>query len=135
MNRRGSDLRTEANLLLLHQLRIGAIVHHILAEDRSRQGRINLLCIDVFELSIQYELIALRSEADGGLFAEKNKGEYVAILRLSQSPVLVWDVVQSTFSRQEKKNLYGSMPYVTVLPTSGTKWKTTGGSLGFLKNN
>jgi hypothetical protein len=38
-----------------------------------------------------------------------------------------------TFALHSKKNLYGSMPYVIVLPMIGSQWKTTGGSFGFLK--
>jgi hypothetical protein len=40
-----------------------------------------------------------------------------------------------TFFWFAKKNLYGSMPYVTVLPMTGSRWKTTGGSFGFLSSS
>lgn len=33
-----------------------------------------------------------------------------------------------TFFLLSKRNLYGSMPYATVLPMTGKMWKTVGGS-------
>lgn len=34
-----------------------------------------------------------------------------------------------------KKKAYGSMPYATVLPITGSQWKTMGGSFGFLSSS
>jgi hypothetical protein len=45
------------------------------------------------------------------------------------------DATVHTFFWLAKKNLYGSMPYVTVLPMTGNRWKTTGGWLGFLSSS
>lgn len=36
------------------------------------------------------------------------------------------------FSRQSKRNAYGSMPYDAAEPNQGMMWKTTGGSVGSL---
>lgn len=73
-----------ANLLLLHQLGVGAVVDNILAEDRSSERAVDLLGVDVLELSIEDEVVALGVEADSHLATEENKGKDVAILFASQ---------------------------------------------------
>ena len=45
----------------------------------------------------------------------------------------MWYDGAPTFALHSKKNLYGSIPYVIVLPMIGSQWKTIGGSFGFLK--
>lgn len=124
-----------AYLLLLHQLGIGAVVYNILAKYRSGEGAVDLLGVDILDLSVENEVVALGTKVDSHLATEKNEGEYIAIL----PPVSVfpsWPLgTRHTFFCWAKKNLYGSMPYVTVLPMIGNKWKTTGGSLGFLSSN
>ncbi len=69
-----------SNLLLLHQLRIRTIIHHALAEDRSCERAVDLLRIDISQLSIEYELVALRPKTHCGLSPEQSKGEDIAIL-------------------------------------------------------
>lgn len=48
-------------LFLLHQFRIGTIVHHTDPEHRCRQRAVNLLGIDVAQFAIEYKFIPPRS--------------------------------------------------------------------------
>ena len=67
-------------LLLLHKLCIWHIVDDIFSEDWGRQDRVYLLGIDVFNLSIQYELIAFGSEIDSHFPAQEYECKDIAIL-------------------------------------------------------
>jgi hypothetical protein len=69
-----------ADLLLLHELGIGAIVDNVLAKDGSGQNRVDVLGVDVLELSVQNKVVALSADVDGGLLAEQDKGVDVAVL-------------------------------------------------------
>ena len=68
------------NLLLLHELRVGAVVDDILAEYGGCKDGVDVLGADVLDLAVQDELVALGSEVYGGLFAEKDEGEAVSVL-------------------------------------------------------
>lgn len=67
-------------LLLLHKLRVGAIVHHILTKNRCGKDRIDFLCVDILQLPIENEIIALSAKVNGGLLPKQNEGENIAIL-------------------------------------------------------
>lgn len=69
-----------AYLLLLHELGVGAVVDDILAEHRGGERVVDLLSVDVLQLAIEDEVVALGAQADGGLLAEKNEGEDIAVL-------------------------------------------------------
>ena len=67
-------------LLLLHEFRIGTIIYNILAKYRRGQRSIDFFRIHIFQLPIQYEVIALRAQADRGLLPEQDECEDVAVL-------------------------------------------------------
>jgi hypothetical protein len=67
-------------LLLLHELCVGTIVHDILAEDRGGENGVDFLSVDVLELAVEDEVVASRSDGDGGLLAEQDKGKGIAKL-------------------------------------------------------
>lgn len=69
-----------AHLLLLHELRVGTVIDDILAEHGGREGRVDLLGIDVLDLSVEDKVVAGSVEADGHLATEEDKGEDWAIL-------------------------------------------------------
>lgn len=54
-------------LLLLHELRIGAVVDHVLPKYRSGEWTVYFLRIEIFVLSIQDEFVSFDSQADCGL--------------------------------------------------------------------
>jgi hypothetical protein len=56
-----------AHLLLLHELRVGAVVDDILAKDRCAEWGVDLLGVDVLDLSVEDEVVASGIEADGHL--------------------------------------------------------------------
>ena len=56
-------------LFLLHQLRIGTIVHNVLAKHGRGESSVNLLGVDVFQFPVQDEVVALRSQIYGMLLA------------------------------------------------------------------
>ena len=72
--------RNQTHLLLLHQLRVGAVIDNILTKDGSSQRAINLFCVNILELSVEDEVVAFCIEADSHLAAEENKGEDIAVL-------------------------------------------------------
>lgn len=67
-------------LLLFHQLRIRTIVDNILAKNGRGKGAVNFLGVDMAELAIEDELVALGANIDGSFLAEQDEGEDVAIL-------------------------------------------------------
>ena len=67
-------------LLLLHELRIGTIIYNILAKYRRGQRSIDFFRIYIFQLPIQYEIVAFRAQADCGLLPEQDECEDVAVL-------------------------------------------------------
>ena len=69
-----------AYLLLLHELGVRAIVDNIGSEDWSGKAGIDLLSVDILKLSVQNELVSLGANIDGGLLAEKDESEDVAVL-------------------------------------------------------
>jgi len=77
----GSSMRLGgAHLFLLHELRVGAVVHDILAKDRCAERGVDLLGVDVLDLSVEDEVVAGGVEAHSHLAAEEDKGEDIAIL-------------------------------------------------------
>jgi hypothetical protein len=69
-----------AHLLLLHELRVWAIVDHIATENRCREIAVDLLGVHILELAIENELVACCAEIYGRLLPKENEGEDVAIL-------------------------------------------------------
>lgn len=85
----GSQAKLD-KLLLLHKLGVGAIVDDIGAKDGSGQGAVDFFGVDILELSVQDEVVALGTEADSRLLAEQNEGEDIAVLRTRESVVEAW---------------------------------------------
>ena len=69
-----------AHLLLLHELGVGAIVDDILAKDGGGERAVDLLRVDVLDLSVEDEVVALGVEADSHLATEENESEHIAVL-------------------------------------------------------
>ena len=69
-----------AHLLLLHQLGVGAVVYNILAKDRSGEGAVDLLGVDILDLSVEDKVVACGVEANGHLATKEDEGEDIAIL-------------------------------------------------------
>ena len=67
-------------LLLLHELGVGAVVDDILAEDGGGERVVDLLSVDILQLAVEDKVVALGSQADGGLLAQQDKGEDIAVL-------------------------------------------------------
>jgi len=57
-----------ADLLLLHKLRIGAVVNHTLAEDWRTERAVNLLRVGVLQLRVEHEVVPFRPQAYSRLF-------------------------------------------------------------------
>lgn len=99
-----------AHLLLLHQFGVGAVVYDILAKDRSSERAVNLLGVDILELAVENEVIALGVQTDSHLATQEDEGEHIAILFASQRISSFAPGTRHTFFCWAKKNLYGSMP-------------------------
>jgi hypothetical protein len=68
------------HLLLLHELRVRAVIDDTSTENRRGKLSVDLFGVHVLELAIEDELIALRSKVYSRLLSEENEGEDVAIL-------------------------------------------------------
>ena len=68
------------NLLLFHELRVGAIVNDILAKDWGGENGVDILGAHVANLAVQDKVVALGSDVDGRLLAEQDEGEALAVL-------------------------------------------------------
>lgn len=51
---------------------------------------VNLLSIDVLKLSVEDEVVALGAQADGGLLAQEDKGEDIAVLLTAGEEEGIW---------------------------------------------
>lgn len=80
--------REEEYLLLLNELRVRAVIHNIRSKDRRGQLAINLLSIDILQLSIENKLIAIRPQIYGSLLAQKNEREDITMLVSTSGPEL-----------------------------------------------
>jgi len=59
---------------------VGAVVDDVLAKDGGGQDGVDVLSADVANLAIEDELVAVGADTDGGLAAEEDKGEDIAVL-------------------------------------------------------
>ena len=50
------------HLLLLHKLRVRAVIYHVFPKHWGGERAVDLLCIQVFVLSIEYEVITLHTQ-------------------------------------------------------------------------
>lgn len=69
-----------AHLLLLHQFRIGAVVHHVLPEDRCGEGAVYFLRVEILVLPIEDEIVPLDPQTHRRLLPEQDECENIAIL-------------------------------------------------------
>ena len=69
-----------SHLLLLHELRVWTIVDDICAKDWCRQRTVDLLSVDILQLAVQDEIVALGAQADSGLLAQEDESEDISIL-------------------------------------------------------
>jgi len=69
-----------AHLLLLHELGVGAVVDNILAKDGCGERVVDLLSVDILQLAIENEIIALGAQADSGLLAQEDESENITVL-------------------------------------------------------
>ena len=79
----------DTHLLLLHQLRVRTVIHHVLAKDWGRERTVNLLRIDILQLPVQNEIVALGAQTHSRLLAQKNEGEDLAVLLTAGEEELV----------------------------------------------
>lgn len=68
------------HLLLLHQLGVGAVVDNIFAKDGRRQHTVDQLGIDIAQLPIEDELVALSTQIHRRLLPQEYKREYITVL-------------------------------------------------------
>ena len=73
------------HLLLLHKLRVWAVIYHVLPKHWGGERAVDFLRVQVFVLSIEYEVISLHPQAYSRLRPEEYEGEDVAILQLKSA--------------------------------------------------
>lgn len=67
-------------LLLLHELRVGAVVYDIRTEDGRGELAVDLLGIYIFEFAVKDKVVPRNAQIYSGLLPEEDKGKDVAIL-------------------------------------------------------
>lgn len=67
-------------LFLLHELCVGTIIYHILAENGSSQRAVYFFRIEILMLPIQDEVIPFDSQANSSFPSKQDEGEDIAIL-------------------------------------------------------
>ena len=70
------------HLLLLHKLRVRAVIYHIFPEHWGGERAVDFLRVQVFVLSVEYEIISLHPQAYSRLLPEEYERKDVAILQL-----------------------------------------------------
>lgn len=73
------------HLLLLHELRIRAVIYHVFPEHWGGERAVNFLRVQVLVLSVEYEVIALHPQAYSRLLPKEYERENVAILQLTSA--------------------------------------------------
>ncbi len=66
--------------LLLHELAVWAVVDDVGAEDWGGEAGVDLFRVDVLELAVEDEFVALGADVDGRLLAEEDEREDIAML-------------------------------------------------------
>lgn len=77
------DLFIIADLLLLHELGVGAVVDNILSEDGGRQNSVDVLGAYVFMLAVQNEVITCGAKVYCRLLSKEDESEDIAKLFIS----------------------------------------------------
>jgi hypothetical protein len=67
-------------LLLLHQLGVGAVIHHVRSKNRGGERAVNLLGVDMAQFPVENEVVASSAHVHSRLLAEKYKGEDITVL-------------------------------------------------------
>lgn len=75
-------------LLLLHELRVGAVVHDIASKHRRSQNSVDLLGVDVLELAIEDKVVSVGTNSDSGLLSKQNEGEDISVLKTMLATLL-----------------------------------------------
>lgn len=76
----GMVLKIVNYLLLFHELGVGAIVDHILSEDRGSEDGIDILCTNILHLAVQDKVVASGAKVYSGFLSEEYESEDIAIL-------------------------------------------------------
>lgn len=70
-------------LLLLHEFRIGAIVHDVRAEYWCRQGGVDFLGIEILVATIKDKIVSVDTKIARNLLTKKNERENISVLSKS----------------------------------------------------
>ena len=73
------------HLLLLHKLRIRAVIYHVFPKHWSGERAVDFLRVQVFVLPVEYEVITLYPQAYSRLLPEEYERKDVAILQLTSA--------------------------------------------------
>jgi hypothetical protein len=70
-----------SHLLLFHELRIRAVIDDVFSKNRGSERGVDLFGIDILQLAVEDEFVALCADIDGHLPPEHDEGEHIAMLR------------------------------------------------------
>ena len=69
-----------SHLLLFHELRVGAVIDDVIAENWRGVRGVDLFGVDILQLAVEDEFVALRADIDSHLPPEHDEGEHIAVL-------------------------------------------------------
>lgn len=67
-------------LLLLHEFGVGAVVDDVGTEDWGGDRTVDLLCVDILELAVENEFVAVNAEVNCRLLFKEDEGEDISVL-------------------------------------------------------
>lgn len=67
-------------LLLLHEFRVGAVVDDVGTEDWGGDGTVDLFRVDVLELAVENEFVAVDAEVNRRLLSKEDEGKDISVL-------------------------------------------------------
>ena len=69
-----------SHLLLFHELRVGAVIDDVFAENWRGERGVDVFGTDIPQLAIEDEFVALRADIDSHFPPEHDEGEHIAVL-------------------------------------------------------
>jgi hypothetical protein len=65
---------------LFHELRIGAVIDDVFAENRGGERGVDIFSIDILQLAVEDEFIALCADIDSHFPPKHDEGKHIAVL-------------------------------------------------------
>ena len=106
--------------LLVHEPRIGAVIHNFLSKNRCSELPVNVFSVEIGMLAVQDKVIALGSKKHRRRFTKQDERKAISILRsaIEEELIRINTILDgATGKRKDVKNDWGAMriwePYLS----------------------